>query len=275
MALLLVLAALTIEGCAPAGRPRLNVLFITVDTLRADRLGCYGCPEALTPAADRLAMNGTIFTNAIAPVPRTSPSVASLLTGLPPSGSGVRGHGELLGEPVETYPEIFRKQGYRAAAVVTNYMLKGKGFGQGFEPFIHTLSSRSGSRAEGVTDLAIDLLDTMAATPDSPFFLWVHYLDPHWPYDPPPYFADRFIGKPRKETRDPFVRYHRGKVTKGEILFQNEMSDERRRLAGALYDGEIAYADRHVARLLDRVAHLGLEEETIIVFTSDHGESMG
>lgn len=274
-----IVAAVAIAGCAAQKRTRPNVLLVTVDTLRADRLGCYGCLTALTPNIDALASAGILFTEAYAPVPRTSQSVASILTGLSPAEHGVRGHGEILQESVETYPEIFARSGYRVAAVVTNYVLSGKGYQQGFDPFLHmTKRSIRESNADEVTEAAIEQLRDLAdasSGENAPFFLWVHYVDPHWTYDPPAPYAERFIGRPLSEVGNPFRSYYKGKTTKGEILFRNDMSEEMRAVAGDLYDAEIAATDHNLGPLFDEVRELGLEDETIVAFTSDHGESMG
>ncbi len=276
--LLLVAAAVVFlapSGCSRSGVRRLNIVLITVDTLRADRLGCYGSDLALTPNIDRLAREGILFAGAIAPVPRTSQSVASLLTGLPPSAHGVHGHGEILEEKVVTVAEKLKKAHYRTAAVVTNYMLSGKGYNQGFDRYIHTHNEGMKSDARTVTDRAIAQLDSIAGGGEGPFFFWVHYIDPHWTYDPPDPHADRFLGRPRREAVDPFRAYARGKMTKGEILFRNRMSDEKRAAAEALYSGEIAFADHEIGRLLDAIRRGDLDSNTLVAFTSDHGESLG
>ena len=119
----IILGIIVFGGCSGREEHASNVLLITIDTLRPDRLGCYGYERALTPNIDRLASQGVLFSGVYAPVPRTSQSVASILTGLPPSGHGVRGHGEILEESVVTFPEIFRDAGYGVAASVTNYIL--------------------------------------------------------------------------------------------------------------------------------------------------------
>ncbi len=266
---------LLLVGCARDLTVRsapINILLITVDTLRPDRLGCYGYARAQTPHIDRLAENGILFSAAFVPVPRTSQTIASLFTGLPPARHGVRGLGEMLPADAITYAEIFRDTGYFTGASVSNFVLTGKGFGQGFGRFVQHPGTGEKSRARHVTDDAVNLL---LDSGERPFFLWVHYLDPHWPYSPPDPWADRFIGSPRMDVPRPFEEFYEGLVSKGSILFQNSMSEEMRRVASALYDGEVAYTDHEIGRLLGALDSLGLAENTVIAFTSDHGESMG
>jgi arylsulfatase A-like enzyme/Flp pilus assembly protein TadD len=245
VALLLAAGGLVAPGCnrvdlaaAPPHSERPSVLLVTIDTLRADHVGAYGAVDARTPILDRLAAEGTRFTTAIASAPLTLPSHASILTGLYPPRHGVRYNGISRLQPsFETLTERLRDAGYATGAVVGSYVLAGKyGLDQGFEHYDDDTRSRGDPAqrpASEVTDGALAWLERA----ERPFFLWVHYYDPHERYAPPPPFATRFAGRP--------------------------------------YDGEIAYVDAELGRLLDSLAARGELDETLIALTSDHGESLG
>ena len=220
-------------------RPRPNVLLVTIDTLRADRLGCYGDSAAATPVLDALAARGVRFTTAVAHVPLTAPSHASILTGLLPLGHGVRDNGSFVLPPAPTtLAEVFRDGGYRTAAFVSGFPLDHRfGFARGFETYDDRLLRGRDPRrapyvertAEEVTRAAGDWIRGARA----PWFAWVHYFDPHAPYEPPGELAVRFASSP--------------------------------------YDGEVAFVDRELGRLL-AVAD---SPRTLVLVTSDHGESLG
>jgi len=236
-ALLVPVGCNRIAATRPApGRP--NLLLVTIDTLRADHVGAYGAALARTPTVDRLAAEGTRFETAIASAPLTLPSHASILTGLYPPHHGVRYNGvSRLRPSFETLTERLRDAGYATGAVVGSYVLAGKyGLDQGFEHYDDDTRSRGDPAerpASEVTDGALAWLEGA----ERPFFLWVHYYDPHKEYAPPPPFATHFAGRP--------------------------------------YDGEIAYVDSQLGRLLEALTARGELDETLIAVTSDHGESLG
>ncbi len=248
LAPLLVAAALAGSACnrvelqtAPeSGRP--NVLLVTIDTLRADHVGVYGAPEAQTPSLDALATGGTRFETAIAATPLTLPSHASLLTGLDPPRHGVRHNGVYhLGDRVETLAERFRAAGYATGAITGAVVLARRyGLDQGFERYDDGTTSRvsgAGGFLERNAGEVTDRALGWLGSASHPFLLWVHYYDPHHDYRPPQPFASRFAANP--------------------------------------YDGEIAYVDSELGRLLDGLESRGLRERTLILVTSDHGESLG
>ena len=243
LVLLLAAIGLAAPGCnrIAATRPvptGPNLLLVTIDTLRADHVGAYGAVEARTPVLDRLAAEGTRFSTAIASAPLTLPSHASILTGLYPPHHGVRYNGiSRLRPSFETLTERLRDAGYATGAVVGSTVLAGKyGLDQGFEHYDDDTQSRGDPAerpASEVTDAALAWLEHA----ERPFFLWVHYYDPHELYAPPAPFAERFADRP--------------------------------------YDGEVAYVDAELGRLLDSLVAQGKLEETLIAVTSDHGESLG
>jgi len=232
----------------PAGRP--NVLLVTIDTLRADHLGAYGYATASTPTLDALAHRGVRFETAVAHVPLTGPSHASILTGHTPLGHGYHNNGGFVLPPsVKTAAGEFRQAGYRTAAFVSGYPLDRRfGFDRGFDVYDDHLPRGNDPRrqayverfGDATTDVALKWLSSAAAgataTPQ-PWFLWVHYYDPHAPYEPPGDLADRFRAAP--------------------------------------YDGEIAFVDRQIARVLEAIDKSGARDRTVVLVTADHGESLG
>jgi arylsulfatase A-like enzyme/cytochrome c-type biogenesis protein CcmH/NrfG len=241
----------SILGCRrtapPAPRDRPNVLFVTIDTLRADRVGCYGHADAVTPTLDALAARGVRFATAIAHVPLTGPSHASLLTGRTPLGHGFRDNGGyVLPAQVRTAAEDFRQAGYRTAAFVSAFPLDRRfGFDRGFEVYDDHLPKGNDPRrppyverlADATTGAVVRWLGEPPAADVSPFFLWVHYYDPHAPYEPPGALAERFRASP--------------------------------------YDGEIAFVDAQLARLLRALEEKGTLARTLVLATADHGEGLG
>jgi arylsulfatase A-like enzyme/tetratricopeptide (TPR) repeat protein len=230
---------------APAAEspaPRLNLLLITVDTLRADRLSCYDESHVQTPAIDGLARRGTLFAKAFAHVPLTLPSHASLLLGMTPLSHGVHDNlNFVVIDEFTTLAEYLRDQGYRTAAFVGAYPLDSRfGLDQGFEVYddqyqrkYNLKPSTLERRAEEVVTRAVEYLERAA----SPWFVWVHCYDPHFPYDPPEPYRGRFAANP--------------------------------------YDGEVAYVDAMLGRLVGRLEASGRYEDTVIVLTGDHGEALG
>lgn len=246
-----------------ADGPRHNVLLITLDTTRADRFGCYGSKRYLTRNLDALARDWSSFYGAYCTMPLTGPSHAAILSGLRPRETGVVQNGMAVPEEIDTLPEIFAASGYRTGAVVGAFPVSSKlGFDRGFEfyddyfsPFnaltrltfarfagdfgLVQTKARLQRRAAEVTDRALAWLESGDGRP---FFLWVHYFDPHTPYDPPPEYL------PAGNTDPPEVR---------------------------AYDGEVAYMDAEIGRLLDYVTENGLTSNTVVIVTADHGESLG
>jgi arylsulfatase len=258
-----------LAGCG--GTPPPSVALITIDTLRADHLGCYGYRRATSPGIDRLAAGGALFEHATATVPRTTQSIASILTGRFPKGHGARGLFSILSEANVTLAEILRARGFRTAAFTSNmFLTPEQGFAQGFEVYDNPQRRWSGDSAGEVTAAALSWLDRHP--PDAPFFLWVHYLDPHWSYQPSPPF-DRMFDPEFDDTLTIYEDLALNRLTKGSVIFENRL--ERRHVDHlvALYDGEIAQVDRAIAPLLDRLAGIG--RPVLTVLTSDHGESLG
>jgi hypothetical protein len=247
---LLLLAACTEEA------PRLNVLLITIDTLRADFVGCYGGSPARTPVADSLAAAGTLFLAAHSPTNRTLPSHASLFTSRYARSHGVHDNTDALPEGLATLAEGVGQAGWSTAAVISMTFLRF--VGRGFQDVVEVTA---GPRlAERTTWAATRRLDQAT----EPFFLWVHYFDPHWPYEPPPPY-DRlwWESEPPRLSASLTAALSQRRLTGAEAAFLESQ-----------YRGEIAYTDRCVGRLLAHLRHRGVAPRTLVVLTSDHGESM-
>jgi len=263
----LAAAALALCACGPSGPP--DLWLVTVDTLRADRVGAYGAEDARTPVFDRLAEQGRLFEQATTPFPRTTPALGSLMTGLRPARHGSRD----VGQPVRsgtTLAEILQEAGYATLAVSANPVAGRKqNLHRGFDVFVGRGELPRRGRAEIVTERLLEL--AARAPEDRPLFAWAHYLDPHFTYDPPPEYEP--------EDAPPCRRLMRR--TKSGVLHLGSVFYNRRGVAAraldsctGLYDGEIAYADAEVGRLLEGLRRIR-PREALVVWTSDHGENLG
>lgn len=233
----------------PGAAQGFHVLLVTLDTTRRDALGCYGNRRAVTPAIDSLIAHGVRFDDAVTSVPLTLPAHATLLTGLDPPSHGVRNNGtHRLSEDHVTLAETLRARGYDTAAFVASFVLDARfGVGQGFDIYDTQVARESFNRdcvecnerrADAVTDAALAWLRGRApGSATKPFFAWVHYYDPHAPYDSPLTSRPAFSKRP--------------------------------------YDAEVAFVDLHFKRLLDGLDQLRLRERTLLIVVSDHGESLG
>ncbi|RMG43651.1 MAG: hypothetical protein D6718_11685 [Acidobacteria bacterium] len=254
------------------------VVLLTIDTLRADRLGCYGGPSpSLTPNLDRLAEEGARIDVAVAPINRTTQAVGTILTGLDPWHHGADGLAMPLPDRVTTVAEVFKARGYATAAFVTNLNLApGLGFEQGFDIYSNPQPRWRENSARQLTDEALAWLEAQSG---KRIFLWIHYLDPHWPYTPPPEVARRldpdFAGW--DHGADIWDRQRRHEVTKGQVIYAADtvLSPREIEHLRRLYDAEIAATDREVGRLLAGLARLGILDRAVLLFASDHGEALG
>jgi arylsulfatase A-like enzyme/Flp pilus assembly protein TadD len=242
----LLLGALLLSlslGCARRYR---NVVFITFDTTRADAVGYAANRPNLTPNLDQLASNGTWFSNCITSAPLTVPAHSTIFTGLMPYHHGARNNGTyVLDKKNTTLAEVVKQAGYGTHAIVSSFVLDSQfGLDQGFDSYDDDLSAGPQQKmfmfreikANQTANKAINWLRNTRPA-DKPFFLWLHFFDPHADHEPPQEFAERFPG-------------------------------ER-------YEAEIAFADRELGRVVKTLDELKLRDDTLIVMTSDHGESLG
>jgi arylsulfatase A-like enzyme len=253
----------------PRGDTRGDVLLVTIDTLRADRLGCYGAAPGTSPHIDGLASQGVVFDNAACPMPLTRPSHFSMMTGLYPREHGVVNNQGVLGQPVLTVAEVFAAAGYRTAAFVGVRLLAGEsGAGQGFE--VMEAPPGASWTADEVAGRAIRWVREAPAARE-PFFLWVHLFDPHMPYAPPPDFVPRAGGGERPPAETLAEVSWRG-LSALASRAGGELSRETLERALALYDGEVAFTDQWVGRLLEAVDGRKDRPPAAVAFTADHGE---
>jgi arylsulfatase A-like enzyme len=263
---------LAVLACGdPARRP--DVVLLTVDTLRADRVGAYGHAAAETPSIDRLAERGLLFLRAATPMPRTTPGLASLLTGLRPHRHGSREVGRSLRGPEEVtlLAELLGRSGYFSVAVSSSGAADpSQGLGRGFDRFV-TAAELADRRAEEVADRA--LRELAEAPRDAPLLLWVHFVDPHAPYEPPPPWGDRAAACPCQE----LLRLADERGWEAGHFFSNRDGASSRALesCSALYDAEVAYTDHHLGRVLAGFDETRGLDGAVVVLTADHGENFG
>jgi arylsulfatase len=253
---------------------------ITVDTLRADHLGAYGFRLATSPAIDRLAAQGVVFERAISGASFTAGSHASIMTSryTREHTIGYKNGGTRL-EGITTLAEIFNEAGYQTAAFVGNINLdRTSGLDRGFETYDDDLPSSERNRksifervAEQTTERALTWLKNRDSRP---FFLWVHFQDPHGPYTPPPKYRARFRPEFRPDERPlPVVKEATG--FNGIPAYQRLGRARHPSIYEARYAAEIAYADHWIGKLIEHSDALSSDAGAIIVFTADHGESLG
>lgn len=251
------------NGSAPApSRP--NVLFIVVDTLRWDHVDSYGALRETTPAIDRLAAGAIRFERAYSTSSWTIPAVASMITGMYPSRHTATSFDRRLPAEAETLAEVLRANGYATAGVVSHAAIGSRrGFDQGYDVYLESEArGHDHVSTQGVTRQAVARMEAMAAG-DEPFLLFVHYFDPHYNYKRHPEygFAPDSAGRLSGGEQMQALRRMAAELTPQEVDFLR-----------ALYDEEIRFTDAGIGRLLERLDALGLREETLIVFTADHGE---
>ncbi|MBN2372689.1 sulfatase-like hydrolase/transferase [bacterium] len=236
-----------ITAFASSPKNSANILLITIDTLRPDHLGCYGNKDIKTPNIDNLARDGVLFANAYSPVPLTLPSHVSMMTGRYPIQHGIQNNGGFILEgTAKTLAEILRGSGYKTGAIVASYVLASHfGLSQGFDDYDdHFLQntgeikdySENSENLRTAEDVTGIAGKWLNQNHKDPFFFWVHYFDPHAPYSPPPPFDATYKDNP--------------------------------------YDGEIAYTDHFIGRLLEEIKKLSIMENTCIIIVGDHGEGL-
>ena len=269
-------------GAARPGAARPNVLLITVDTLRPDHLSAYGYGRDTSPNIDSLARRGVLFKSAITAAGRTVQSFPSILTGVYPMVHGLRyeGQSHQIIEGRLTLTRALRSTGYAAFAVTQGLNV---GLHRDFDPgsydpdvyvdpqgnkvFLPARNDREASRK------AVGWLRGRKDK-DRPFFLWLRYNAPHWPYEAPAPYGEMF--DPGYRGAHTFNQEKAPGLERGDIIFgKTRLQAREMQHAVAHYDGEIAYADRAIGDLLEALRGLGLYDRTLVVLTSDHGESLG
>jgi len=261
--------ALTTGGCTRLRKVNKAVL-ITIDTLRADHVGCYGYPRSVSPFIDQLAKNGILFRNVVASSSHTNPSHASILTSLHPVQHRLYSNGHLRLDPsIYTMAHMFGDAGYETAAFCSVYFLVA--LQTRFDVFDTTKNrdDKEYRRATATVDSAVDWLRDKK--PEDRFFLWIHLFDPHNPYYPPMECVER-IAFTSKAERDRFVAYWAETQNIPRDFYK---SDELLVRTLTDYDAEILFVDREIERLFSFMEQQGLNSDAIWVITSDHGEGLG
>jgi arylsulfatase A-like enzyme len=261
---------LCLYGCKSSDAPedKCNVVLITIDTLRADHLSCYGYERETTPRIDAIARQGMIFKNVVAPSSWTAPSMVSLFTSTYPINHGVI-HGlefqktrgfcqEVFSETLRTLPEVLKDAGYTTFGVSSNHGMTAElGFGRGFDYFKYV----NWQAADVINKIVYAWEDAIRKS--DKFFLWVHYIDPHSPYFPQSPWITRYSSETldgiRPVSRMPSTELIAG-IKKNPAMLSKVL---------ALYDSEINYVDSHVGDLIER---LGLDRNALLIITADHGE---
>lgn len=261
-----VAAVFAVRGSAPARPAKPNLLFISLDTLRADRLGAYKYHRPTSPFLDSWAAKSALFEHAVTAAPWTLPSHATMFTGLYPSSHGVNeAKKRSIGADTEMFTEILKNSGYETFAYVAGgYVGKRYGFARGFDSFIYNSGERA-TKSRGfprTVNMALKKLSQRDAS--KPFFMFLHTYAVHCPYTAPDPYRDMF-SSPGAEPIDTSRcdRFNRKEgLTQGHALF---LSDR--------YDGSIRFVDDTLKKLFDGLEAQGLMENTIIIITSDHGEA--
>jgi len=242
----------TKPGSADSSEPRPNVLVYLIDTLRSDRLGCYGYPRDVSPNIDAFATEATLFEQVVSQSSWTKASVASMFTGVWPPAHGATGWKHILPEGFDTLAEILSAAGYQTVAFSGNpNVVEAYGMGQGFDEFHRELKRTS----EEFNRMAFDWLDRR--DPERPFFLYLHTMDPHAPYEPPEPYRERLAADAdRMPGWQPSWKWPL----------------EALPFLSNLYDAEVAFNDASFGALLDELRERDLYRDTLIVLVSDHGE---
>jgi arylsulfatase A-like enzyme len=268
-----IISGFGVNACGVRSAPDLpNILLVTMETTRADHLGAYGYARPTSPNFDRLAARGVLFESALTVSPRTNPSVASLMTSLYPHEHRVRSLLRPLTTDARTLAEILRGAGYRTGAIQTHHFMKSdSGLAQGFDTYEDSFMGER--RADEAARLAVRWIERGSRS-GRPWFLWVHMVDPHWPYEPPAQTASLF-GPADPRTLDLYRDLSQGRVSMGSVIFRNGMSPDLVQSFVNLYDGEIRFMDDALGAILAAVDVAEVRERTIVAVTSDHGEALG
>ena len=260
------------------GSPPDSVVLVTIDTLRADHLGAYGYDRPTSPAIDAVARDATLFASASPTCPATAPSIASIMTGMHRASNRVIANGWVLPGEVETLSEVLKAHGLRTLGRVANPALGANlGFAQGFDDFaIPAGLERTGPGQFGGAPLLADVRTVLDGVGREPFFLWIHFMDPHGPYFPPAEYralfsADDYRWPNEHDLPLGQTEYGLSLIPSYQVIDgQTSPADYRAR-----YDGEIRSADAYVGAVVELLKARGLWDRAVFVLTADHGESMG
>jgi len=261
----------------PQDKPKLNILLITIDALRADHLGCYGYKRNTSPNIDKLARESVLFSWAVSQGAFTAPSIPSIMTAKYPISHGVMTWGDSVNSSLVTLAEILKKNGFTTVSISANDFFSSiMGLDRGFDGLSRGVNLPAGE----ITRRAVRWMKNNRS---GNFFLWLHYFEPHQPYRPPLRFKNEFTANIDKGKQARLVKILDRERTNHEAygdiggITKFGMVDGRRELDFyiGLYDAEIKYADEQIGVLLDELKKMGLEENTLIILSADHGEGLG
>jgi choline-sulfatase len=264
--IVLLIPAATVQ-CSRLFEPAVQPSFVivTLDTTRADRFAAYGGEPEIAPNVNRWAEEATVFEQCVSPSGVTVPSHATIFTGLYPRRHSVLTNGHRLKWSFETLAERLRRAGYETAAYVAlPGLMKWSGLRQGFRHYFEYWRVRD---AEQTHQAAAEWLDTRSETPETPFFLWVHYFDVHSPYE------ETEWSKPRLEGYDGDYGDDVSIATFGTGAWMERAEDVE--AVRTLYDGQLHSTDQWFGRLLGILDEVGLRDRTVVVLTADHGQALG
>lgn len=256
--------ALLLNGCGASSkrRKKTNIILVVIDTLRADHLSCYGYQRNTTPNIDAFAGQSIVWKNAISSAPWTLPSVASMLTSQYPSAMGMYDKITTIDANVPTLPEMLKQNNYTTHGIVSHALLSARlGFGRGFDHYDEeSLFGHQGISSPLVTNKAASFLKQKHK---NPFFLFLHYFDPHYDY---------LLHKKYN-----FYKSYKGTVKSGHPILdlwkiRHNLSKDDIKYLASLYDSEIAFTDEYIGVLLNELKKQGLYDDSVIIITSDHGE---
>jgi arylsulfatase A-like enzyme len=278
--LLVSQSVLWLGGCSdPSETKPPNIVLISIDTLRADRLGSYGWAADTSPVLDHLAANGVRFENSISHSSWTLPSHMSLFTSQLVSSHGIVNEKTALPESELTLAEVLSQHGYRSTAFATwVYLNPAFGFGQGFSEYYlqldpQQLSLATGSGADDAREVVDAVENWLTATDDEPFFLFVHLFDPHLDYAPPAPYDQLFTSEYDGPMDGSYL------AARAQILGLHRtippIDPRDRDYLDGLYQGEIRFVDDQIGRLLDAIDSRSPLEETLVIVLGDHGEEIG
>ncbi len=267
-------------ACSLGGRP--NVLLVVIDTARADRFSFDGYARQTSPETAKLAREGAVYEQASTPAPWTLPAHASLFTGLFPSSHGADSGHLRLDERLRTLAEAFHDAGYRTVAYTANpWVGRQYGFDQGFDRYEEIWRDEKGdgedAGASRLNSAVTHWLQWREGPPprDQPFFMFINYLEPHLPYDPPEPERGRFLTPGTDPAAVERLRRFKHPLEVKYVLGLGGLQPGDLGILSDLYDGEIAYIDRRVGQLADHFRKRNILDETVVVITSDHGEAIG
>ena len=270
--IIIVLATLLLlTNCIGTNKPKqnnYNIILISIDTLRADHLHCYGYKYMTSPNIDNFAKKSLFFEYAYCPIPKTSASFASMMTGLHPFIHKTKPNRGYLKKKYQTLAETMKSNGYNNIAIVDNANLSKKFFfNQGFDKYVEVWEEVE-EKTQSTQFITQKILSFLKNKPKHPFFLWANYIEPHTPYIPPkPFIEERPKGRNILKVRKKIIAAMR------KIIKERSIYDEGYYIS--LYDGAVKYVDSEIGKIIRLYFKMKYNKNTIFIISADHGEDLG